>query len=389
MSDKKNEITTTASDTVNPATAPTQDALTAKVIEAGGDETVVAKLKDMGVASVDDLSMLEVDDLREAGFKLVQARKLKASFTAAEENAKAAPATQPQILTAAFADVLPSVPDEGSWLEALKAGGVLKISDTAYISGIRAAFADRFGLYDVVKKLRDKMLSFAEENDEPVTEDYYAMEALLTERSYAPIFAAIKGLKGSSVTDARRREFLNRINKEMWPAIFAFWNELNAYNDMVRASYADPSMFIAMMSGAPAMATATLPATDSVRDAADSLKDAINHVFRGFGTPVASAMAYDASETAKILENPNLPGMIGAANREQMLKMLGLNIGANYVRQEQNMVKFVLSAVKFDQAAGNEQQYLMALWQLGRQIDWSQLGLATGNIRGLGDRNVL
>ena len=53
------------------------------------------------------------------------------------------------------------------------------------------------------------------------------------------------------------------------------------------------------------------------------------------------------------------------------------------------MVKVVLSAVKFDQAAGNEQQYLMALWQLGRQIDWSQLGLATGNIRGLGDRNVL
>jgi hypothetical protein len=42
MSDKKNEITTTASDTVNSATAPTQDALTAKVIEAGGDETVVA-----------------------------------------------------------------------------------------------------------------------------------------------------------------------------------------------------------------------------------------------------------------------------------------------------------------------------------------------------------
>ena len=94
MSDKKNEITTTASDTVNPATAPTQDALTAKVIEAGGDETVVAKLKDMGVASVDDLSMLEVNDLREAGFKLVQARKLKAGFTAAEENAKADTSTE-------------------------------------------------------------------------------------------------------------------------------------------------------------------------------------------------------------------------------------------------------------------------------------------------------
>ena len=126
-----------------------------------------------------------------------------------------------------------------------------------------------------------------------------------------------------------------------------------------------------------------------MRDAADGLKDAINHVFRGFGTPVASAMAYDASETCKILVNPKLPAMIGAANSEQMLKMLGVNVGANYVRQEQNMVKFVLSAVKLDEAVGDEQRYLMALWQLGRQIDWSQLGMSAAPVRGFGDRTVL
>ncbi len=402
MSEKNNnvEITTAATEATaaTPAADPVPviDALTAKVIEAGGNETVVANLRKMGVTKVDDLDVLEANDLEKAGFNLVQARLLKRSMAAATEaTAKPATVAQPQFVAADFASVLPAIPDEGSWLEALKDGGVLKIGDPTFISSIRAAFADRFGLYDIPKKLKDRMLAFAEENDEPVSEEYYEMEALLTERSYAPIFAAIKGLKGSSVTDTRRREFLKRINTEMWPAIFAFWNELNAHVEMVKTSYADPSMFFALAAGfagggMPAMAT-TLPSADGVRDAADSLKDAINHVFRGVGTPVASAMAYDASETCKILTNPKLPAMIGAANSEQMLKMLGANVGANYIRQEQNMVQFVLSAVKFDEAAaGDEQRYVMALWQIGRRIDWGQLGMPTTPVvRGLGDRTVL
>ena len=37
-----------------------------------------------------------------------------------------------------------------------------------------------------------------------------------------------------------------------------------------------------------------------------------------------------------------------------------------------------MSFLKFNEnAVGNEMQYLSALWQLGRQINWSQLGLST------------
>ena len=402
MSEKNNnvEITTAATEatTATPAAdpAPVVDALTAKVIEAGGNETVVAKLREMGVTEVDHLDLLEVDDLKKAGFNLVQARLLKKSMAAAAEaTVKPAAAMQPQFVATDLSGLLPAIPDEGSWLEALKAGGALKISDITYISGIRAAFADRFNLKDVPKKLLKKMLDFAEDNGEPVSEEYYEIDALLTERRYASIFAAIKGPKSSSVTADRRNAFLERVNDEMWPAIFSFWKELDAYVEMARTSH-DPGIFLALVAGfaggggVPAMATA-LPPTDGVHDAADSLRDAINRVFRGVGTLVASAMAYDASETSKKLANPRLPAMIGAANYEQMLKMLGVSVSANYVRQEQNMVQFVLSAVKLDEAVGDERQYLMALWQVGRRIDWGQLGMPAASVpmRGLGDRDVL
>lgn len=400
MSEKNNnaEITTAATEATaaTPAadSAPVIDALTAKVIEAGGNKAVVTKLKEMGVNDVEDLTLLEVKELVEAGFNLVQARRLKKDMSAAvEAAAKPAATTQPQFVATDLSGLLPAIPDEGSWLEALKAGGALKISDVTYISGIRAAFADRFKLKNVPKELLKKMLDFAEANGEPVSEEYYEIEALLTERRYAQIFAALKGPKSGSVTADRRNQFLERVNAEMWPAIFAFWKELDAHVEMARTSY-DPGMFLALVTGfasggsVPTMATA-LPPTDGVHDAADSLRDAINRVFRGVGTLVASAMAYDASETSKKLANPRLPAMIGAANYEQMLKMLGVSVSANYVRQEQNMVQFVLSAVKLDEAVGDEQRYLMALWQLGRRIDWGQLGMPTTPVRGLGDRDVL
>ena len=102
-------------------------------------------------------------------------------------------------------------------------------------------------------------------------------------------------------------------------------------------------------------------------------------------------MAYDAKKINEALTDPSLPAQIGAGNREQMLKMLGLNINSAYTRQEQCIVRFVMSFLKFnDNAVGNEMQYLSALWQLGRQINWSQLGLSTpSHTTSLGGSSVL
>ena len=118
------------------------------------------------------------------------------------------------------------------------------------------------------------------------------------------------------------------------------------------------------------------PDTGVLRDTAEALADAVNKVFAGTGVQIAAAMAFDATKIKETLENTRLPALIGAANRDQMLRQLGVAVSATYPRMELNLTRFVLSVMRLkDQPAGNEElQYLGALFMLGSQIPWDQLG---------------
>lgn len=130
------------------------------------------------------------------------------------------------------------------------------------------------------------------------------------------------------------------------------------------------------------------PETGGLRDYADAVADAVNRVFAGTGRHVASALAYDASQIKKSMEDPRLPSLIGAANRDQMLKKLGVSVNATYPRLETNLTRFVLSTLQAkDVPAGNEEyQYFGTLYMLGSQIPWDQLGVNTGGYSGVGGR---
>ena len=85
--------------------------------------------------------------------------------------------------------------------------------------------------------------------------------------------------------------------------------------------------------------------------------------------------------------------MVGVKNRELMLKKIGANVSSNYVRLEQNLVKYVLGFVKHDTITSDaEVDYFVALWQLGSQINWSELGVAKperGGVKSLTGKNIL
>ena len=58
-----------------------------------------------------------------------------------------------------------------------------------------------------------------------------------------------------------------------------------------------------------------------------------------------------------------------------MLKKIGASVSSNYIRLEQNLVKYVLAFAKHDTITSDvEVNYFVALWQLGTQINWSELG---------------
>lgn len=381
---------------IKPVSTPSLDAVRTKLSEYGASEDAInSVIDDLGVESVDDLSALEVADLTAVGMKLVKARKLIAecSTPVPTPTPTVASAESRAITQGQFEALLPPIPNDDLWLNSLKSGGILKVDDSSYIAAIRAALADRAGLYEVPAALAREMERYADETEEQVDPMFFSLRKSLTRRSYADIFAAIDGLDGSFITDSRRKEFLSRIRDTLWPAIADSFHMLDSWYQAYRASFADPSMLIAAISGGlgAGAGMVTPPDTAQLHDAGDSLVNSVNRVFRGTGVQVAAAMAYDASTIRNTLEQPSLPAMVGAKNRELMLKKIHANVSSNYVRLEQNLVKYVLGFVKHDAVTSDvEVQYFAALWQLGTQINWNELnGRSRVGIESLTGERVL
>ena len=394
------EIKKVVSETETEPTATTvANDVRTKLAEYGADEATIDKVvNDLGVEGIDDLTSLEVADLTGAGMKLAKARKLvnELKSTARPSAAPAVAAAETRAIQSQFEALLPSIPTDESWLNALKAGGILKVDESSYIAAIRAALADRAGLYNVPDALSKAMEKYADETEEQVDPTFYALRKSLTRRAYGDIFAAIDGLDGTFITEGRRKEFLSRIRDTLWPAIAESYRTLDGWYQTWRASFSDPSMLIAAISGgfsggAAGMSMITPPDTAQLHDAGDTLVDSINRVFRGTGVQVAAAMAYDANVVRNTLEDSRLPSMVGVKNREMMLKKIGASVSSNYIRLEQNLVKYVLAFAKHDTVTSDvEVNYFVALWQLGTQINWNELGGgdATG-MTGLTGKRVL
>ena len=372
------------------ATNASQDVI-AKLQEYGATPAAIDKIvNEFGVETMDELSSMTADELFSAGMKLVKARTML--------NGIQKPATVTGGNTSAQTDnigqSLPDVPSDSAWLDILRTGGVLKVDESSYIAAVRATQADQMGLYDIPDKLVKAMEAYTDETEEQLDARFFKMRNMLTRRNYSEIFQAIEGLDGSFVTAARRKEFLLRVKETFWPALQSSFQALNAWEQALMANYANPAMFAsqmnAMMRGGAAPITFQVDSS-GVRDAGASLADAINRVFRGYGTVIAAALAYEAYLIRQTLEDPSLPKLLGTPNREMMLKKIGSGVSMNYVRQEQNLVKYVIAFLQYNkQAPDNEIQYLNDLYQVGTQIDWNRLGgSGNSNIQSVTGSNLL
>lgn len=387
MSEEKNTI---IPETPIPAATPARNEVEAKLCEFGAlPDSIKAIREELGVDTLDELATLTAEDLISKGMKLAKARNLLASLQKPATTTTNTSEVQSQQLEA----LLPAIPTDESWLNSLKTGGILKVDESSYIAAIRAALADKAGLYNVPEALAKAMEKYADETEEQVDPVFFSLRKTLTRRTYGDIFAAIDGLDGNFITEGRRKEFLSRIRTTLWPAITESYQVLNGWYQNWRASFTDPSVMLAALSGigmGAGIGLTTPPDTSILHDAGDSLVNSINRIFRGTGVQVAAALAYEAKTISSTLEDSRLPSMVGVKNREMMLKKIGASVSSNYVRLEQNLVKYVLSFVKYNSITSDvEVNYFAALWQLGSQINWAELGSDNSNITGLTGKNVL
>lgn len=369
-------------------TAPAEaDPIDEKLKEVGiKDLEIIRKIKeDFGAETVDDLSLLTKERLMEYGMKEAPAIRainaLKTAKPTGTAPTAAVPVASAMNATVSLENILPVVPADDSWLLALKTGGVLKIDESTVISAIRAALAHRVGLYDIPGILATKMETFAESNEEQAPVEIFGIRKQLIKRNYAEIFEAIDGLDGTFVTEKRKNMLFSKIDKSLWPAISSFYNQLKSWQEAWMQGAANPAIMVtALLSasggiGAVPAGMMQPPDTGVLRDSADAVSDAINKIFAGFGVQIAAALAFEATKIRDTLMNPRIPALIGAANRDQMLRQLEVAIPATYPRMEQNLTRFVLAILQVkDLPAGNEElQYFTSLCMLGSQIPWDQL----------------
>ncbi len=348
---------------------------------------------DPGADAIDALRNEEYTpfaDIQSALPSVPVARLRKAVAETLRAQAGAPPNTAPlnNLSLDASLGILPSVPDDASLLAQLKAGASLKVSQPTVVLAARAALADRCGYFQIPSLLVDRMEQYAESLEETVGEDFYKLRKLISQRNYAEIYEGMPGIDGNFVSQKRRDAFLKRLDTLLWPALISFQSQLKAWGESWQQGMMSPATTMALLlgggAGAHAMPPGMLqpPPTDALRDAADAVSMQINKVFAGVGVPVAMALGFDALKIKEVLDNPSLPAQIGAANRDQMLKVLGVVVAPDYSRLEDNMVRYLLAILRYPAVTPDaELSFLTALTMLGGQIPWDKLTVPGPGVR--------
>jgi hypothetical protein len=349
--------------------------LTDSLKQVGFDKAQIEKLEKEGVESADDMGMLSDDEVQKiTGCNVITAKKAVAAFAPAPAENGISPSYD------AIQSVLPQLPDESSFLEMLKTGGVLKIDTTNVIAAMRAAIASNIGLYDLPAILIAKMEEFAETQEEPLGEQFFVLQRQLTQRRYGDVLSAL-GVAGNFVSERRKKLTLEKLNSLLWPALASFNNQLKNFVEVWTKGAANPAILLAPLmqqQGSQIVLPPGMgqpPDTAVLHDEAEAVINTINKVFAGPGIPVSRALAYEAIQIREVLEDANLPSTVGAVTKDQMLKMLGVNVGADFVRLEQNITRFALAIMKLSKVeSGNtELVYINAMFTLGASIPWDKL----------------
>lgn len=358
------------------------DLVVAKLVSLGLTEDQSAKVKELGVDTVEDLVNVTESDLVSIKIPVIKARKIISALAPV----KPTPVENERMM-ANFDTVLPTVPDDSSWLSSLRVDGVLKVDASTVIAAVRAGLADKFGFYDVPKKLLDAMESYIEVTEEQVGEEFYKIRKMLTRKSYGDLFETIDGLDASFITETRKKQLLSRLDESFWPALFTFNEVLNNWQESYMQGVSNPALMInavmAASTGAPMPhGVIQTPDCSVIRDAALSVNDAVNKAFRGTGKQIASALAYEANNVKQLLENSRIPSLCGVPSRELLLKKIGVSVPPVYPRMETNLSRYVISVFNADKvASGNDEiQYFGSLFMLGRDIPWNELKKGTSNI---------
>jgi len=273
---------------------------------------------------------------------------------------------------------LPSILDDDGLLASFKVGGELKVGIPEIISAVRACISSRAGSYTALDKIKAKMEKWADSQEIPYSDKYYEIQDMIAEKNYADVLNAIK-VKSRYITEVKRKDFLEKIEKILWPELKSFNNQLKDWMTNYNQISMNPASLVLALKGGGNVPMQIVD-TGNLRSAAEEVINRINKVFAGAGIPVSRALAQDAIRIKKIINDDSVLIATGSGTKDQLLRDLGLAVGADIVRAEPNIVQYTLSIINLPKVTSEDEvNYLIALNNLGISIPWDKLGGGNGS----------
>lgn len=254
--------------------------------------------------------------------------------------------------------MIPEVLEGTNFLEALSASKDLTVDLVTIRAALEAKFADDIKLSEIPERIVELMEKHADTIEEPVGGTFLEVLKFVKQRKWAEV-----NVDSNLVTVERKKGFLKRL-KALPAAVYEFHMALTAWYEELKVNRAASPL--GMLNG-----TNFYPPADNVVAAAETIVRCLTSAFAGLGVMVAKAMAYEALKTREILQRSELPVLTGSANREIMLKNLGMTVSNVDIRIEKNVAKYVIFAattVYRNLPAGQEGPVLESLYLLGQQI---------------------
>lgn len=292
--------------------------------------------------------------------------------------------TQPMVMFS-----LPGIPDGGSLTRALVAGGLSKVDPIHVVGAIRAHFAKVTGMLD----LDDHILKLVENRltnlEEPASPMFLKIQRAARRRKFSDELSALDEIfPQATPSNADQQRLLENVASILIPAIRAFFQEASTWRASILGSGAGTSVGMAnallpmimnasMNPRAAALAnSAAAPTADVMRVAVKSVNTAVNRTFAALGIPTAAYIVERARYHTQLLKEPELRGVLGAANEEELLTLLKVRVDPKVDQTEDLLTRLAFGILKFEETpAGTDQEffYLASLLQLGDQITWDNI----------------
>jgi hypothetical protein len=342
--------------------AVTEKLLAAKLVDAADDS---------GAEVLMDADAIDLADFRAAfpeaakGSLNLAIKDIRAKAPKSEKKPETTPAAN--VVPAGVAApppvgmyVIPEVPEGTDFLTALSTSKSLTVDVVSIRAAMEALFADSRSLSEIPEKLAKAMEAHADTIEEPVGDTFLEVLKFVRARKWAEV-----NVDSNFVTQARKKNVLERL-RELPAAVYQFHHVLSGWNEQLKSNRAGNPLGI-LAGGVNAL----YPPPDEVIAAAEGVVGCLRRAFGGLGVMVAKAMAYEGLKIKETLERPELPALVGASNREIMLKQLGVDLTNADIRAERNVARYVIyvaTVVNKSLPGGQEGPALEALFQLGQTI---------------------